>query len=199
VAILFAGIFSTMMPALDWLQTHARGFGKPASGLFYWACGSLSSILDNAPTYLTFLSAVFGSCVDQEVVTQIHQAIQAGDLHQLIAATGPHADQVQSTYLALAKYHSSLLSTGKVGVSYIETAFLLGQPHLSRFILAISIGAVFFGAMTYIGNGPNFMVKAIAQQAKVAHVPGFLGYLFKYAFPFLLPVLIVTWLVFFRQ
>ena len=64
-------------------------------------------------------------------------------------------------------------------------------------ILAISVGAVFFGAATYIGNGPNFMVKAIAEQQKVA-TPTFFGFIFKFALPFLLPVLIVVWLLFFR-
>jgi Na+/H+ antiporter NhaD/arsenite permease-like protein len=62
--------------------------------------------------------------------------------------------------------------------------------------MAISTAAVFFGALTYIGNGPNFMVKAIAERADVK-VPGFFGYLLRYALPFLVPVLlIVAWLFF---
>ena len=63
--------------------------------------------------------------------------------------------------------------------------------------LAISIGAVFFGAATYIGNGPNFMVKAIADQEKIP-MPGFLGFVFKFTLPFLLPMVITIWLLFFR-
>jgi Na+/H+ antiporter NhaD/arsenite permease-like protein len=63
-------------------------------------------------------------------------------------------------------------------------------------VIAISVGAVFFGAATYIGNGPNFMVKAIADREKI-HTPAFLGFVFKYALPFLLPVLIAVWLLFF--
>ena len=59
-------------------------------------------------------------------------------------------------------------------VSEIETAYLLGNAGLNQFIVAISVGSVFFGANTYIGNGPNFMVKAIADQQK-AHTPTFLG------------------------
>jgi Na+/H+ antiporter NhaD/arsenite permease-like protein len=55
----------------------------------------------------------------------------------------------------------------------------------------VSLGAVFFGAGTYIGNGPNFMVKAIAEKSKV-HMPSFLGYIFKYSLPILVPVLIVV-------
>ncbi|MBI2497796.1 MAG: sodium:proton antiporter, partial [Opitutae bacterium] len=55
-------------------------------------------------------------------------------------------------------------------------------------LIAVSLGAVFFGAMTYIGNGPNFMVKSIATGARV-HTPGFFGYIFKYSLPILLPIL----------
>jgi Na+/H+ antiporter NhaD/arsenite permease-like protein len=57
---------------------------------------------------------------------------------------------------------------------------------------------VFFGACTYIGNGPNFMVKSIADHQK-AHAPGFLGYIFRYTLPYLLPVLVLVWWLFFRQ
>jgi Na+/H+ antiporter NhaD/arsenite permease-like protein len=144
VAILFAGIFATMMPALDWLNTNAREVlgTNPAPGIFFWSAGGLSSVLDNAPTYLGFLSALFG--------------------------------------MAGAKNISELLA------------------HNSSHILAISIGAVFFGAATYIGNGPNFMVKAIADNKKIP-IPTFLGFIFKYTFPFLLPVLIVVWWLFFNR
>jgi Na+/H+ antiporter NhaD/arsenite permease-like protein len=57
--------------------------------------------------------------------------------------------------------------------------------------MAISLGAVFFGAGSYIGNGPNFMVKAIAEKAKVS-TPSFLGYIFKYSLPILVPILVVV-------
>ena len=61
-------------------------------------------------------------------------------------------------------------------------------------VVAISLGAVFFGAMTYIGNGPNFMVKSIADSSGV-HTPTFFGYIFKYSLPVLLPILALTaWL-----
>ena len=64
------------------------------------------------------------------------------------------------------------------------------------FVVAISLGAVFFGAMTYIGNGPNFMVKSIAESAGVK-VPSFFGFIFKYSLPFLLPVIaLVAWVFF---
>ena len=55
-------------------------------------------------------------------------------------------------------------------------------------VVAVSLGAVFFGAMTYIGNGPNFMVKAIATSAGV-HTPSFFAYIFKFSLPVLLPIL----------
>lgn len=65
------------------------------------------------------------------------------------------------------------------------------------FLSALSTGAVFFGAMTYIGNGPNFMVKSIADKAGVK-MPSFGEYIFKYSIPYLLPVLIVVWFIFYR-
>jgi len=67
VAILFLGIFATMMPALDWLQLNAGKLGHPTASFFYFGTGLLSSVLDNAPTYLSFLSAAFGSFIDPEV------------------------------------------------------------------------------------------------------------------------------------
>ena len=141
VATLFIGIFATMMPALDWLQLHADKLGQPTPGFFYWSSGTLSSVLDNAPTYLSFLSVLMGAAHADAI---------------------PHLLATQATHL-----------------------------------LAISIGAVFFGACTYIGNGPNFMVKSIADHQKV-HSPTFLGYIFKFTLPFMLPMLVIVWLMFFR-
>lgn len=63
-------------------------------------------------------------------------------------------------------------------------------------LTAISIGAVFFGAMTYIGNGPNFMVKSIAEQTGI-HMPSFFGYILRYSIPILLPIFFLIWLIFF--
>lgn len=142
VAILFVGIFVTMMPALDWLESNAGLLASPAPAFFYWSCGSLSSVLDNAPTYLSFFSALIGAVHDADV---------------------PH-----------------LLATQTLDV------------------VAVSVGAVFFGANTYIGNGPNFMVKAIADQNKV-HTPTFLGFVFKYTLPYMLPMLVIVWWLFFRR
>lgn len=62
-------------------------------------------------------------------------------------------------------------------------------------LTAISLGAVFFGAMTYIGNGPNFMVKAIAEENKIP-MPSFFGYMFKFSLVVLLPVYILAQLIF---
>ena len=64
------------------------------------------------------------------------------------------------------------------------------------FIKAISVGAVFMGANTYIGNAPNFMVKSIAEKAGVG-MPSFLGYMFKYSIPILIPLFIIVTFVFF--
>jgi Na+/H+ antiporter NhaD/arsenite permease-like protein len=197
VAILFIGIFATMMPALDWLQNNAGRLGQPSPGLFYWSSGALSSLLDNAPTYLSFLSAAFGLFIDPAMIDQVQLLIQSHGANAA-AFAGPHAEPVRHTIAALQKYHAAALASGNVGAEQVEVAFLLGQGNLNRYILAISIGAVFFGASTYIGNGPNFMVKAIAERQKI-HTPGFLGFVFKYTLPCLAPMLVLIWLLFFHR
>ncbi len=157
VAFLFAGIFLTMMPALGYLSQHGRelGFTKPAQ--YYFASGSLSSVLDNAPTYLNFLQLAEATFVDAA-------ALPPGE--------GEEAD-------------------ARAGVRQ-----LLASERTWRFVIAVSLGSVFFGAMTYIGNGPNFMVKSIAENSGVK-VPTFFGYVFKYSVPFLLPILAAGgWLFF---
>jgi Na+/H+ antiporter NhaD/arsenite permease-like protein len=150
VAVLFLGIFATMMPALDWLQANARTVlgADPSPVLVYWTSGTLSSVLDNAPTYLSFLSALFGT-------------------------------------------HGQVLGHP------VEMARMLDAGQLTRSLAALSVGAVFFGGCTYIGNAPNFMVKAIAERRGLV-LPGFLGYIFKWTIPVMLPLLIVVWLIFFR-
>ena len=142
VAILFAAIFATMIPALDWLAANASKLGSPTPGAYYFGSGILSSLLDNAPTYLGFLNILFGTA-------------------------------------------------GTVDVSTVLARFPTA-------VIAISVGSVFFGANTYIGNGPNFMVKAIADQQKV-HTPSFLGYIWKFTLPFMVPMLVIVWLLFFRS
>jgi len=168
VAILFAGIFATMVPALDWLELNARVLGLATPGHYYWATGVLSSFLDNAPTYLNFLSAAFG-------------------LH------GANLDNVNHMHLMLGYLDPG---SGALPNPLRPDAFPITAESW-RYVLAISIGAVFFGACTYIGNGPNFMVKSIAEQAKVA-CPSFFGYIAKYSIPILIPVFILVWYLFFR-
>lgn len=196
VAILFVGIFATMMPALDWLQNHAGQLATPSPALFYGGSGLLSSVLDNAPTYLSFLSASFGLFVDADIVQQVTALVQHHGA-DLAAVTGAHAEQIQGTFGALVKYHPELVAAGQVSTEQVEMAFLLGNPQYNIYIVAISIGAVFFGANTYIGNGPNFMVKAIADHQRV-HTPGFMGYVLRFTVPYMLPVLVLVWLLFFR-
>ncbi|NTW52663.1 MAG: citrate transporter [Chlorobiaceae bacterium] len=72
-----------------------------------------------------------------------------------------------------------------------------GDASSQLYLLAISAASVFFGAMTYIGNAPNFMVRNIAAQAN-ADVPDFLGYVFRYSIPILLPIFAVIWFVLFN-
>ncbi|MCX7721679.1 MAG: sodium:proton antiporter [Verrucomicrobiae bacterium] len=197
VAVLFAGIFATMIPALDWLQLNAGRAGLSGPGVLFWSCGLLSSVLDNAPTYLSFLSAIFGAAVDQHTVEQVRQLIQAHGA-PAAEALGQYPESVATTLAALKAYYSGALASGNLTHTQIEVAYLIGNSELKNYILAISVGAVFFGANTYIGNGPNFMVKSIADHQRV-NTPTFLGYVFKYTLPFMLPVLIVVWALFFRD
>jgi Na+/H+ antiporter NhaD/arsenite permease-like protein len=73
------------------------------------------------------------------------------------------------------------------------SSVVAGVPEL--LLQAICLGAVLFGAMTYIGNGPNFMVKAIAEESGVK-MPSFFGYMFKFSLIVLLPVYILVQLIF---
>src|SRR3990172_12806409 len=146
VAVLFAGIFATMVPCLDWLEHNAGKLGIETPGQFFWGTGILSGVLDNAPTYLNFLSASFG-LHDLQLDNQTHMVI------------------------------------------FLEQHW--------KYLQAISVAAVFFCAITYIGNGPNFMVKSIFEQSGV-HCPSFFGYIIKYSLPILVPIFAFIWLLFFR-
>jgi Na+/H+ antiporter NhaD/arsenite permease-like protein len=100
------------------------------------------------------------------------------------------------TYL---NFLAAAMASQGAEISNIEMVrdFAMDNYHDSAFeLMAISIAAVFFGAMTYIGNGPNFMVKSIAEQSGIK-MPSFFGYIIRFSLPILLPVLIITWLVFF--
>jgi Na+/H+ antiporter NhaD/arsenite permease-like protein len=137
VAVLFAGIFLTMIPALELLRLRGDELGVRVPWHFFWASGALSSFLDNAPTYLTFLALAQGLRLPADVV---------------------------------------------------------GVP--AGILAAISVGSVAMGANTYIGNAPNFMVKAIAEEAGVK-MPSFFGYMM-YSGAILLPLFVVVTLAFFR-
>lgn len=151
VAYLFAGIFITIIPALAILKAGEQGalawliksISTPAQ--YFWAVGSLSSFLDNAPTYLTFFNSVLG------------------------------------------KFYPGIPEAQAVSALIVEKI-----PYLA----AISAGAVFMGANTYIGNAPNFMVKSIAEEAGVK-MPSFFGYMFKYSIPILITLFVLITFVFF--
>jgi Na+/H+ antiporter NhaD/arsenite permease-like protein len=151
VAYLFAGIFMTIIPALAILKAGENGalawliksVNTPAH--YFWASGSLSSFLDNAPTYLTFFNS------------------------------------------ALGKFYPGMPEAQAVAGLIVEKI-----PYLA----AISAGAVFMGANTYIGNAPNFMVKSIAEEAGVK-MPSFFGYMFKYSIPILVVLFIVMTFIFY--
>jgi len=151
VGYLFAGIFMTIIPALAILKAGAHGALAPlisvtdSPSTYFWVTGSLSSFLDNAPTYLTFFNTALG-------------------------AFYPGMPEPEAV------------------------AALINER--SEYLLAISTGAVFMGAMTYIGNAPNFMVKSIAEEAGI-RMPSFFGFMIKYSIPILVPVFIIVTLVFF--
>jgi Na+/H+ antiporter NhaD/arsenite permease-like protein len=181
------------MPALDYLQLNAGNLGQVGPGFFYWGSGTLSGVLDNAPTYLSFLKAMFGAFIDPATIQQVQTLIvnHGAGLEQA-------AEPARQTYETLQKYHSGLLAKGAVDMDHIKVAFLIGNAKFNGYIVAISVAAVFFGANTYIGNGPNFMVKSIAVHQKV-HAPTFLGYIVRFTLPYMVPMLILVWWLFFRK
>ncbi len=168
VAILFAGIFATMIPALDWLELNAASMCIVTPGQYYWGAGLLSSLLDNAPTYLNFLTASFG-------------------LH------GANVNNAQHMNLMLG-----IVTPSAVGLTNPLQAGAMNITSKSwHYIQAISVGSVFFGAATYIGNVPNFMVKSIADRSGVK-CPSFIGYILRYSLPILIPIFTCIWYIFFR-
>lgn len=152
VAFIFIGIFGTMMPALELVSNFAQspeGSAMITHNTLYWGTGILSGVLDNAPTYINFLTA--GMAADGASI---------GKLQEVIA-------------YSMGGFPNSILE-----------------------LQAISIAAVFFGSMTYIGNGPNFMVKSIAEQVGIK-MPSFFGYIIRFSIPILIPLFIIVWLIFF--
>ncbi|MCB1143367.1 MAG: sodium:proton antiporter [Leptospiraceae bacterium] len=140
VAYLFIGIFITMIPALVLLETNGKSLGVTEQYQFFWMTGLFSSVLDNAPTYVVFLSLAQGLFDGASVPTIVAE-------------------------------HAGILK-------------------------AISVGAVFMGANTYIGNAPNFMVKAVAEETNVK-MPSFGGYVL-YSGSILIPLFIVLTFIFFK-
>ncbi len=153
VAVLFAAIFVTMAPLLEILNGWSQGartvlgmrFGVTHPWEFFWTTGALSSVLDNAPTYLAFAAAAAG-----------------------LQGIPPHGP-------------------------FIGTLALHPEP--ARLLAAISTGAVCMGANTYIGNAPNFMVKAIAEENGIK-MPSFFGYM-AYSCGILLPLFVAITVIFF--
>jgi len=142
VAVLFIGIFVTMIPALKILEVNGDRLGVDTPWKFFWATGILSSFLDNAPTYLVFMST--------------------------------------AKSLAVLKN--------------ITAGLVAGVPEV--FLKAISAGAVFMGANTYVGNGPNFMVKAICEENDIP-MPSFFRYML-WSVAILVPIFIIITFLFFR-
>ncbi len=150
VAILFAGIFMTIIPMLAMLRAGTEGAlafiiaAVREPWHYFWASGILSSFLDNAPTYLTFLTTALGRFF-------------------------PGLPEVDAIHALIADKEI--------------------------YLKAISCGAVFMGANTYIGNAPNFMVKSIAEENGVK-MPSFFGYMI-YSLLILVPCFALVTFVFF--
>jgi Na+/H+ antiporter NhaD/arsenite permease-like protein len=215
VALLFVGIFSTMVPALNWLNHNSDKMPLNSAGQYYFVTGSLSAVLDNAPTYLVFLATKQGNIQHHHeaelgavrfVAEKRAKAETASDaeltafLAEHHAEPSPHTEEtiaeIRAAVEQLERYHGAELKAGTITDNQINLAFLIGHPVMGLYLVAISVGAVFFGAMTYIGNGPNFMVKSIAESAKI-NMPSFFGYVIRYSLPILLPTYIVVWVIFF--
>ena len=145
VAALFIGIFICMQAPIEILRANGNNLEQYLSSpmRFFWATGTLSSCLDNAPTYVVFF----------ETATTMTPA----NAQNVVQLPG-------------------------------------GAALLQPVLVAISLGAVFMGAMTYIGNGPNFMVKSIAEQSGVK-MPSFFGYMV-YSVVILVPIFVVVTLLF---
>lgn len=198
VAILFVGIFSTMVPALNYLNIHSDQMPLKTPGQYYFITGTLSSMLDNAPTYLVFLETKQGQ-VQKQYGTEIEHLREIIDNHepgQPVHVGDDMDPAVLRGYDTLVQYRKDKIDAGTVTDTDIRIAMIIGNRDLAMYLIAISIGAVFFGACTYIGNGPNFMVKSIAESAGI-QMPSFFGYVIKYALPILVPIYIVIWLIFF--
>jgi Na+/H+ antiporter NhaD/arsenite permease-like protein len=140
VAAVFIGIFLTMIPVIMILKAKGATIHLTKPWEYFWLTGSLSSFLDNAPTYLTFFSLAQGITLHLGISTNI----------------------VANIYEPLLK--------------------------------GVSTGAVFMGAMTYIGNAPNFMVRSISEASKIK-MPSFFGYM-KYSIGILVPVFILINIIF---
>ncbi|HSI32123.1 MAG: sodium:proton antiporter [Phycisphaerae bacterium] len=197
VAILFVGVFSTMVPALQWIEHNADRLGVRTPGQTYFASGTLSSVLDNAPTYLTFLQARIGR-LDPGQVEEVRRVVaqNAGRDPAAFDRSGLTSERTRGAVEALLRYHPESLRDGTITREQADVALLIGSPDWALFVLAISAGSVFWGACTYIGNGPNFMVKAIAD-AHGAPTPGFVRYVVQYTLPVLIPIYVLVWWVFF--
>ncbi|HNY44391.1 MAG TPA: sodium:proton antiporter [Bacteroidales bacterium] len=111
---------------------------------------------------------------------------------QYYYATGSLSAFLDNTPTALA-FHQLALGMNPGGEFISGAGYVAGVDEM--ILTAICLGAVLFGAMTYIGNGPNFMVKAIAEESKIK-MPSFFGYMIKFSLIVLLPVYILVQLIF---
>lgn len=111
---------------------------------------------------------------------------------QFYYSTGMLSSFLDNTPTAVA-FHSVATGLTAEQMTAFACPIVAGIPGI--LLKAISLGAVMFGAMTYIGNGPNFMVKAIAEESGIK-MPSFFGYVLKFSLVVLLPIYIIVQLIF---
>ena len=122
-----------------------------------------------------------------------------GALAPVVASVTSEAGPVNIMYFWLTGILSSFLDNAPTYLVFFNTAggdatILMTEKYNT--LLAISMGAVFMGANTYIGNAPNFMVKSISESSGV-EMPSFFGYFFKWSIPILMPLFIIVTYLFF--
>jgi Na+/H+ antiporter NhaD/arsenite permease-like protein len=190
ISFLFLALFITMIPALDWIEFHAKSWATPGVSSVYWATGAASSVLDNMPSYLAVLQTCLGSLVEPEVVVGVQKLLHHG------SDVGASPEVLQ-TFEALRRFFPGEAASGAAAPDTIRMACLLGNARFHPYLLALGFGAVFFGACTYIGNAPNLVVRAIAARSQAAP-PSFAWYVVGFVVPLLLPMLALLWWLFFR-
>jgi len=207
-AVLLSGVWKPGIELHVWhvaapLQGLARdGLLLALAGLS-WATTARRVRIENAFTWDPILEVVYlfaGIFLTILPVLAILRAGSAGALAPIVAlATGADGLPDNTAYFWMTGLLSSFLDNAPTYLVFFNMAD--GDPQalmgpLWHTLIAISAGSVFMGAMTYIGNAPNFMVRSIASERGI-RMPSFLGYM-GWSCAVLLPTFLLMTVVFFR-